>query len=96
MEKIYKNVNKDLMKHHLRDHNSYSSPNYKWKVRLARHTERVGPITNEDRILDHLMAADRYLDCLDLKETGNVFGLSTVAQDSVQQQAAFCKCGNKH
>lgn len=35
------------------------------------------------------------LDCLDLKETGCSFGLATVAQGWVQQQAAFCECGNE-
>jgi len=33
--------------------------------------------------------------CLDLKETGCRFGLAKVVQDLVQQQAAFCECGNK-
>jgi hypothetical protein len=35
------------------------------------------------------------LDRLEPEETGCRFGLATVVQDWVQQQAAFCECGNE-
>jgi len=35
------------------------------------------------------------LDCLELEETGCRFGLATVVQDWVQEQAAFCECANE-